>query len=335
MRKVFSVFRRDLKIAAKDPLVLWIFFAPVLLAILVNLVSPGVNDSSVNFAVNKNAGEDYIEAVREYASVEVFDSRKEIEQRVEGRDEVIGVTEEDGEMFLIAQGNESEQSLKMAQIIHALYHLDLLNAEEIESRLSYYSFHETIPGLKRTLAVTILLMTTIVSAMVIALGLVDEKNDHTIRAANVTPMNQTAYALSKCVIGIVLLFVTEGINLLVLGLTDINYGQMICMIFAVSLISILVSFTIGLSSTDFIEAAASIKMLMIPLAAGILVYEFLKEKWHFTVYWNPFYWAEKGMTEIINKTAVWSDILLYTGIITVLCGLAFMVCKKNIKKHLN
>ena len=335
MKKVLSVFRRDLKIAAKDPLVLWIFFAPVLLSILVNLVSPGINDSSVYLAVNQNAGKDYIEAVSEYASVELFDSREEIEKRVERRDEVIGVTEEENELIMIAQGNESEQSLKMAQIINALYHLNLLNEEEIESRLSFYSFQETIPGLKRTLSVTILLMTTIISAMVIALGLVDEKNDKTIRAANVTPMSQTAYAFSKSIIGIVLLIVTEGINLFVLGLTDINYGQMLCMIFAVSLISIIVSFLIGLSSTDFIEAAASIKMLMVPLAAGILVYELMKEKWHFIVYWNPFYWAEKGMTEIINKTAVWSDIILYTGMITFLCALVFLACKKNIKKQLN
>ena len=335
MKKVFSVFRRDFKIASKDPLVLWIFAAPVLLAVLVNLVSPGVNDSSVNLAVNVNVGSDYIENISDYASVEIFDSREEIEQRVEGRDEVIGVTKEGEELKIIAQGNETEQSLKMTQILNALYHLDLLNADEIESRLSYYSFNENIPGLKRTFSVTILLLTTIISAMVIALGLVDEKNDKTIRAANVTPMNQTAYVLSKSIIGILMLFVTEVINLLVLGLTDINYGQMLCMIFAVSLISIIVSFSIGLSSTDFIEAAASIKMLMVPLAAGILVYELMKEKWHFTVYWNPFYWADRGMTEIVNKTAVWSDILIYTGIITILCGLVFMACKKNIKKHLN
>ena len=335
MRKVFSVFRRDLKIAAKDPLALWIFTAPILFAVLVNLVSPGVNDTSVNLAVNTNVGSDYIENVSDYASVEIFNTREEIEQRVERRDEVIGVTKEGEDLMIIAQGNESEQSLKMAQIINALYHLDLLNEDEIDSRLSCYSFNETIPGLKRALAVTILLMTTIVSAMVIALGLVDEKNDKTIRAANVTPMSQTAYALSKCIIGLLLLAVTEVINIFVLGITDINYGQMACMIFAVSFISIIVSFSIGLSSTDFIEAAASIKMLMVPLAAGILVYELMKEKWHFTVYWNPFYWADKGVTEIINKTAVWSDILIYTGIITIICGIVFFVCKKNIKEHLN
>ena len=145
MKKVFRVFRRDLKIAAKEPLVFWIFLAPVLLAVLVNMVSPGVNDSSVNLAVNKNAGSDYIENVKDYVNVELYNSREEIEQRVERRDEVLGIIKEDGKLKIIAQGNESEQSLKMAQIINALYHLDLLHADEIESRLSCYSFNESIP----------------------------------------------------------------------------------------------------------------------------------------------------------------------------------------------
>lgn len=50
---------------------------------------------------------------------------------------------------------------------------------------------------------------------------------------------------------------------------------------------------------------------------------------------DPFYWADRGIMEIVNKTAVWSDVLLYTGIIAALCGAAFVFCKKNIKNHLN
>lgn len=64
------------------------------------------------------------------------------------------------------------------------------------------------------------------------------------------------------------------------------------MILAAGMISVIVAFAIGLSSSDFIEAAASLKLLMVPLLAGVLVYELLNEKWHFTVYWDPFYWAD-------------------------------------------
>ena len=335
MKKILSIFQRDFKIARKDPLALWIFIAPLLCAVIVNIISPGVNDTTVNLAIDKNVGTEYIESVEDFANITIFDTVEEVKNRVLKRDEVIGITLNDGEISLIAQGNESENSLKFSRLINALYNLDILNEDEIQSRLSFYSFGEDIPALKRTLSVALLLLTTIISAMIIALGLVDEKNDKTIRAANVTPISSTVYALSKSIIGILMLLISSVIIILILGITDVNWLQMALMIFSISIISIIVSFVIGLSSSDFIEAAASIKMLMVPLLAGILVYELLNEKWHFTVYWNPFYWADKGITEIINKTSTWTGTLLYTGIIVAICVVVFAICKKNIKKHLN
>lgn len=335
MRKMFSVFLRDLRIASKDPMSIWIFTASLLFAVIINLVSPGINDTTVNLAVDKTAGQDYISKVGEFADIEVFETREQVIERVRARDEVLGITFENGEIKLISQGNETEESLKLGQIINSLYHLDLLDADNIESRLSFYSFNEKIPGLKRALSVSVLLMNSVIIALLVALGLVDEKSDKTIRAANVTPVNPVAYMLGKSIIGIISLFVTSVLILLILGLTDINWSQMLIMNFAIGIISIIVSFSIGLSSSDFIEAAASIKMMMVPMLAAILVYELLNEKWHFTMYWNPFFWADKGITEIIEKTATWGGVTFYTGIILVICSLIFLVCRKNIKKHMN
>ena len=335
MKKVWSIFKRDLKIAVKDPLTLWIFAAPIVLAVIINIVSPGISDTTVNLAVEKSVSEKYVKQIEDYANVEFFDNKEEIKERVLRRDEVIGVVGRGEDFHLLSQGNETEQSLELARVMNALYHKDALNKEEIKSRLTFYSFGEKIPGLKRALSVTVLLLTTIVASMVIALGLVDEKNDKTIRAASVTPIKASVYVLSKGVIGLLLLFVTSVFDILILGVTDINWAQMMIMMLAVSVLSFIVSFVVGLSSSDFIEAAASIKMLMLPLAAGILVYELLNEKWHVTVYWDPFFWADKGITEIIEKTATWGSTILYTVIIMAICAIIYGICKKNIREHLN
>ena len=82
------------------------------------------------------------------------------------------------------------------------------------------------------------------------------------------------------------------------------------LILADGLISIIVAFVIGLASTDFIEAAGSVKMLFLPLAASVLVYEFTDPAWHVTVMWSPFYWAYRGITEIIQGTSAWGSTLL-------------------------
>ncbi|QSX04867.1 ABC transporter permease [Sedimentibacter sp. zth1] len=335
MKKVFSVFRRDLQIVLKDPMALWIGFAPILLAIIIVLVSPGINDSTLQLAVHTSVGSDYIGTLENYAKVEVYDDIKAVEERVLRRDEVIGMVQAESGIELISQGNESENGLKTAELINSLYELDGLVTAGGGSRLSFLTFNEKISPLKLSLSVALLLMTTIISAMVIALGLVDEKADKTIRAANVTPMKQTSYILSKSIIGFLVLIFSSVISLLVLGMAQINWLQMMIMILSAGLLSIIVAFAIGLASSDFIEAAGSIKILMVPMLASVLVYELCSAKWHWTVMWSPFYWAYKGMTEIINHTSSWSGIALYAVIILAICALAFKLCAKNIRKSLN
>ncbi len=336
IHKICSIVRRDVGIARKDPLALWVFISPILLAVVVRLVTPGISDTTVNLAIQSDVPASYIAAVGDFANVSLYDSLDDVTDRVQQRDEVIGVVNgADGTLALIAQGDESESSLGLAQLLNALYALDSLDVSNLESRLAFVTFGEQTPALTRSLSLSVLLLCTIISAMMIALGLVDEKNDQTIKAANVTPMLQSIYMLSKSLIGILMLFVVSIISLLVLGLTDIDFAQMMVLMLAVGLISILIAFVIGLASSDFIEAAGSIKILMLPAMAGILVPELLAEKWHWTVYWNPFYWAYAGMTDILNKTATWGEIASYTAIIIGICSVCFALCTPHLRKHLN
>ncbi len=336
IHKLCSIVRRDVGIARKDPLALWVFLSPILLAVVVRLVTPGISDTTVNLAIQSDVPEAYITAVSDFANVTVLDDLDAVTSRVQQRDEVIGVVNgADGTLGLIAQGDESESSLALAQLLNALYALDSLDVATLESRLSFVSFGEQTPALTRSLSLSVLLLCTIISAMMIALGLVDEKNDQTIKAANVTPMPQSVYMLGKSLIGVLMLLVISVVSLVILGLTDIDFAQMMILMLAVGLISILIAFVIGLASSDFIEAAGSIKVLMIPAMAGILVPELLAETWHWTVYWNPFYWAYIGMTDIINKTATWGEVGTYTAIIIGICGVAFALCIPHLRKHLN
>ena len=332
MKKVMSVFKRDLRIASRDGMALWIMFAPILLAIIILFVSPGINDSTLNLAVLDTLPSDEIQAFETLANVEIYHDVERIRERVEKRDEVIGVIYENGEVTLIAQGNESENGLEMAKLIVSMYKLDSFSAT---SNLSYYSFGETIPQLKLSLSVALIFMDAMLASMLIVLGLVDEKSDNTIRAANVAPIRQTAYVLSKSIIGVLALFILSITCLLMLGMWHINWLQMVIMIISCGALTIIVGYLIGLSSSDFIEAAASLKMIMMPAFAGILVFELAPENWHWTVWWDPFYWAYRGMTEIINKTASWGSIGFYTAVIWLICILVFALATRKIRTLLN
>lgn len=334
MKKVASVVARDLKIAIKDPMALWIVIAPIVLAVVIVLISPGVNDSSLHLAIQSNVDKAVTVRLQEYARVTVYDTLEEVEARVLRRDEVVGITATPDGIELVAQGNESENGLMQAKLLKSLYDMDALNIEDNDSRMSYLSYRQKIAPLKLSLSVALLLMTTIVASMIIALGLVDEKADNTIKAANVTPMKQTSYVLSKSIIGVLVLIISSVVSLLVLGMVQINWLQMLLMLISCGGVSIIVAFLIGLASTDFIEAASSIKVLMMPMIASVLVYELTAEKWHWTVMWSPFYWAYKGMEEIINHTSTWGSIALYTAIVLVICAVVFKLSTKNIRKSL-
>ena len=198
----------------------------------------------------------------------------------------------------------------------------------------FLSFRDETSPLKRSLSIALLLMISVLTAMLISLGLVDEKTDQTIKAANVTPIRRSVYVLSKSLIGVLSLLFTSVCALLILGMTSVNWGQILLMIVADALISIIVAFVIGLASTDYIEAAGSVKMLMLPMIASVVVYELVDPAWHFTVMWSPFYWAYRGITEIIRGTADWGSILLYAAIILALTAAVFMLCLSRIRKSL-
>jgi len=223
----------------------------------------------------------------------------------------------------------------MARLLAAMAELGVTGDMLHSSNTSFLSFRDETSPLKRSLSISLLLMISVITAMLISLGLVDEKNDQTIKAANVTPIPQGVYVISKSMIGVAALLFTSVCSLLILGITDINWGQILIMIIANALISIIVAFVIGLASTDFIEAAGSVKMLMLPMIASVLVYELTDPAWHFTVMWSPFYWAYRGITEIIQGTSGWGGTLLYTAIIVLISGIVFKLCLKNIRKSLS
>lgn len=335
MRKALSVLRRDAKISFKDPMALLLIFMPLVLAFVILWISPGISDTTMNLAVEKAIGQSTIDNLAEYASVETLEDAAAVRERVLRRDEVIGLIEgENGNTVVLRQGNETESSVDMAKLLAAMAELGVTGDMLSSGNTSFLSFRDETSPLKRALSIALLLMISVITAMLISLGLVDEKNDQTIKAANITPIRQSVYVLSKSLIGVISLLFSSVCSLLIMGIVDINWAQILLMIVADALISIIVAFTIGLASTDYIEAAGSVKMLMLPMIASVLVYELTDPGWHFTVMWSPFYWAYRGITEIIQGTSEWGSTLLYTAVILAISAGVFLLCLKQIRKSL-
>ena len=177
-------------------------------------------------------------------------------------------------------------------------------------------------------------LVTILSGMLIAISIVEEKEDRTIRAIRVAPVAMGSFVAGKSLLGVANCVVCTLLVLAAGGFWQANALQAVLIALAGSLAGFLVGFLTGLSSDDFIGAAAAIKILMVPAVAPILVSELAPEKWHRLLWWDPFYWAYRGIKGVLAQTAGWGEVLLCAGAVAGITALVYLFALPIVKKKL-
>lgn len=329
--RIWTIFKRDLKVNSKDFISLYILVVPILFAVLINLFAPGINDTTVDLALIEGENQSQVEYLEQFAKVELFENIDDIKNRVEKRDAMIGIIPENGSYYLMIQGNEPKGIVDYAKLLNSFYELGI-SVEDSNGEL--IEFGRDVPPLKKTLVNTSILFISILGGMLIALNIVEEKVDNTLRAINLTPTSRTTFILGKSMMGIFLSVFGSIALIIITGFRDVNILQLLLVILVTSLLSILVGFIQGLTNKDIIGAAGSIKLLFLPLIAGVLAIEMLGDKWQKFFYWNPFYWAYKGNDVILSQSGTWGQILMYCGLVLLLCGVVYLFLAPKIREGL-
>lgn len=330
-RRIWTIFKRDLKVNTKDFISLYIFVVPILFAVLINLFAPGINDTTINLALIEGENQNQVEYFQQFAKIEIYENVDEIQKRVEKRDTMIGIIPENGKYYIMTQGDEPEEFVDYAKLLNSFYELDI-KIEDSNSEL--IEFGRTVPPLKKTLVNTSILFISIMGGMIIALNIVEEKVDNTLSAVNLTPTSRITFVLGKSVMGIILSIFGSIALIFITGFGSVNLLQLLLVVLITSLLSILVGFIQGLTNKDIISAAGSIKLLFLPLIAGVLAIEMLGDKWQKFFYWNPFYWAYKGNDAVLSQSGTWGQILMYSGIVLALSGVVYLFLAPKIRKGL-
>jgi hypothetical protein len=313
-------------------MVTYIIVAPLLLAFGITLFAPGLNDTSVKLAMLKTDDGEHIEYMERFAKVELFGSMDEMERRVAKRDDAAAIVPNGNSYEIILEGNESEMVEDYVVLLNALYEL---GSTEEETTAQLVSFGRTVPPLKTKLVVMLISVTIMLAGMLIAISIVEEKATNTINAINVTPISQTAFVIGKSLLGGVAAMLGIIGAVLITGFYDINWFMIILVGLTSMILSLVVGFLQGLSSGDIMEAAGSVKLMILPIAGSIAVYEFASDKWQWTMYWSPFYWAYKANTIILSKTADWGTVLLCTAMVIGLSLIVYLVALPKIRKGLS
>lgn len=332
LKKMMTIFLRDFRASLRDFISLYILIIPVLLAIGINLLAPSVNDTTVNLALVDGDNPALVANLEQYAKVQLLPDAAAVTDRVAQRDDMIGILPEAGGYYILAQGNEPESVVAAAKMLKSYVDLGL----EVDDAASaeIVTFGRTEPPLKKMLVNLLILMVSVMAGMLISITIVEEKADNTISAINVSPISRMAWVLGKSGIGILLAVYGSLSILWITGYGDVNIGQALLAVLSVTVLSILIGFIEGINNDDVMDAAGSIKMLFLPIAAAVAAVELLSDQWQMLFYWVPFYWTYKGNDAILSYTATWSQIGLYTAIVLAISGAVYLYLAPKIQKGL-
>lgn len=322
---------RDLKVNLRDFLPLYILVIPVIFGFAINALAPSVNDTTVSLAMLESDNPAKVLYLEQFAKIELFSDLGQVEKRLEERDNIVAVLPDGEKSKILAQGNEPEGVLVFAKMLNSFHELDL-NVEETTAE--FESFGRTEPPLKKMLVNISLLMTSVLAGMLISINIVEEKMDNTISAINVSPLSRAGFVFGKSLMGIFLAVYGSIALLWITGYGNVNVGQTMLAIGAVTLLSVVIGFIQGVVNDDIMNAAAGIKTLFLPIGAAVAAVEVLSDKWQILFYWIPFYWTYKGNEAILSYTATWPQIIFYTTIVLVLSGIVYVILAPKIRAGL-
>lgn len=331
MKRILTIFFRDIKVNIRDFLSLYIMVVPIIFGIAINLIAPGVNDTTVNLALVEGENTELEAYLEDFAKVSTYADIQAVEERVSRRDEVFGLVNNGSEYYIIQQGNELDELVDYAKMMLVFYEEDV----QIEDSTAIINdFGRDVPPLKKLLVNILMMFTAVLGGMLIAINIIEEKVDKTIRAIHLTPVSRTGFILGKSMIGMLIPLYGSVAMLLITGFGDIHWGQMLVLVAVSMVVSILFGFIQGINNTSVMDAAGSVKMLFLPLAGAVAIAELLGDKWQWVAYWVPFYWTYKGVDEILSYQGTWANTFMYGGIVLVISGLVYALLMPKIRKGL-
>ena len=331
LKKTWSLFARDLKVNTREAIPLLIIILPLVVAIGINLITPSINDTTVNIAMMKNENTEQANYFGNFAHIEYYDSKQAVEERVMERDSMLGVVKEAGEYIILAQGNEPEAVLEYTKLIKTLYET---GSKLEDSRTEIVEFGREIPQLKKLMVNALLLLYAVLAGMIIALNILEEKTDHTVSAVNVSPVSRTTFILGKSLTGVVFTLVLTIACVYITGFHEVDIIKVLLVVLATTVLSMMIGFLQGLNSSDVMEAAGSVKLMFLPLAGSIAGYELVHSGWKVLFYWSPFYWAYKANDMILSQNDTWLELMICILIILAISSVVYVLMAPHIRKGL-
>ncbi|HSL85498.1 MAG TPA: ABC transporter permease [Bacteroidales bacterium] len=331
MKKILAIIGRDTKSGMRDFMIIYILIVPFIIAVILNMLTSSVSQSVLNLGVDESISQEELTYLEGYADVEVFSSEEALIDRVENLDDIYGIVRKGDKFEVIRQGNEKVEMHEMVTLL-----LDSMSNENIEVPISLTvsDVGWRLSPIKQYGGSLLAVFISVFGGMIILINLVEEKQENTLAAMNVAPVERSQYILGKAALGFFVPLVHVMGILLILNYGDINYLMAALITVSIALTSIIIGFTIGVNSDNVLAAISGMKMVILPILGSIFGAIYLSEGLHFLLYWSPFYWAFVALDDVILKQATWGGVLFSTGMIVLISIIVMGAMRKKISRGL-
>lgn len=348
MKQLMHMFLFDVKTSMKSFMGGYIVIVPVIILIVLRTFLPSVESTSANIAVvadGPNAVEkEIIEALENFADVTTYDSIEDMERKLRGTGTAEGLYRDPVEKQYVSVLERTKESNTVfsttARVVRQHYYRkDNPDAPYI-NRFTYGVPPELSDRTKTSPVATIggsifIIFMLIISGFLIGLNIVNDKEEGTIQAIRISPVNKADYFIGKSIYPFLVLVLYTIIALLVLKLIHVNILQTYVMAVGSFSVSLLFGLVLGALGKNENEAIGFGKLLSMVVMLSILGGTLLPDTWHWVVWWSPLYWIYDILEEVFTESATWGFLGWKSAVVVGLTGFYFLLLRKKIIKGLS
>lgn len=285
MKRIFNLTIKDFVNSFRDKMNVYIYIAPIIIAIAVRLFLPDLSGQSLKVAMLENS-KSKTEISKYYNVIEVKD-KNELYNRIKEYDDVVGIIYSNNNYEIVLEGNEEESTIQYAKIVIT----NIKNNHHIP--ISNENLGEKESNLKEIISAGVIMLIVGVAGMSMGFSIVEDKESKMIEAFGVSPINIFGYISSKLITTAILSILLAFIAQLIMVGFSFDLGQFLLVLFSAYLMSILIGFLMGTFADTQNSAIALVKIIifffvMLPMISLIVPKSI---EWFF--YIIPGYWIFK------------------------------------------
>lgn len=329
IRRVLMLIAKDFHVARKESIISYMVLAPLLLALLMSLYLPLMENMQLQFAVSKDVRPALINNLEEYGQVTVFPDRDRVIERVMGMDDVPGIVPGPRGVEIILEGNEAGYVQELPGVL-----ADYLIRGEPVAQVQKESLGLEKTPARQYLAVLTIFSVILIGGMVVGFTIIEEKESKTLLSYAVSPLGIAEYLLGKSLLASILSLLLAYATAFILLGRQVDYTSLFWVVLAALPTGLVLGYLMGTYADNQLSAVALLKVLFLLFLGLPIGSWFVGSQWEFVFY--PFlnYWVVKSLVALLvqgdGKFWTYSGWALVTSAIPLLFLLGQMRRRLNL-----